>query len=400
MATGVSNFSDGLVSVVMPLVALQLTGSPVVVAVVAAATRLPWLLFALVAGAIIDKVDRRTLMVRSQIFRFAGLALLVVMVSYDLTPVTSLVVVALLLGVAEVLYDSASQTVLPNVVPKRSLPKANSRLFGIEATTSTFLGPPLAGLLVGLTASVALSVGSVSYLLAALLVGTIPGNFQPKGAEALPMERRRIPISEALRRTFADIREGMVHLFSDTILRQLTLLVAVSSFTSAAVAVILPVHVVGTGPMGLSESGYGLLVASSGIGAVVASLTSERILRIFPPGIALCASILMIAAMQCLLFSTIPVLVGTALATMSFFVVLWNVVTISYRQTSVPDHLLGRVNSTYRMFAWGAGPLGALAGGLLTDATSTATAFIAAGLVTGAMLPVVWRLRRTTFPEE
>lgn len=410
-ATGVSNLSDGLVSVVMPLVALQLTGSPVVVAVVAAATRLPWLLFALVAGAIIDRVDRRTLMVRAQVFRGVGLAVLAAVLLHGTTPVAALVVVALLLGMAEVLYDSSSQTILPSVVPKASLPVANSRLFGVEATANTFVGPPLAGLLVAVAAPVAIAVGSLAYLLAAVLVRTLPGSFRARGASARAWHRAEVGASTRRGparwvwsawpsgRTAKDIREGLVHLFADRVLRRLTVLVAVSSFTMAAVSVILPVHVVGPGPMGLSEAGYGLLVASSGIGAVLASLTSERVLRLMPPGVTLRAAIVVVATMQCLLLSTAPVLVGAALATMSFFIVLWNVVTISYRQASVPDHLLGRVNSAYRMCAWGSGPLGALAGGLLTSATSTSTAFVAAGVATGLMVPVVWRLRRIVLPE-
>ena len=91
-------------------------------------------------------------------------------------------------------------------------------------------------------------------------------------------------------------------------------------------------------------------------------------------------------------------LVGLALAWGSFFVVLWNVVTVSYRQAAVPDHLLGRVNSAYRMCAWGFAPLGALAGGALAAATSTGVAFTAAGACTLLMVFVVWGIRGIAFP--
>ena len=142
-ASGVSNLSDGLVSVVLPLVALQSTGSALAVAAVAAATRLPWLLFALPVGAVIDNVDRRALMVGAQIWRCGtgGSA-----VSGHGLVAVQLVVLALLLGTAEVLYDSASQTMLPSVVPKDSS-AANSRLFGIEHGEHLHR-PALGGLLV------------------------------------------------------------------------------------------------------------------------------------------------------------------------------------------------------------------------------------------------------------
>ncbi|PDP87140.1 MFS transporter [Glycomyces fuscus] len=424
-ASGVSNIADGLVSVVLPLVALQLTGSALAVAAVAAATRLPWLLFALPAGSVIDSVDRRRLMVRAQFFRGAGLAVLAGLIATDLVAVGHLVVLALMLGTAEVLYDSASQTMLPSVVAKESLPAANSRLFGIEATANTFIGPPLGGLLVTLASQTAITAGAVAYLVAAVFVRSVPGDFRPGGrsepsageppggeppggeppdlpdppdpsAPSVPGSRRSPTLSVA--GTLAGIREGLRYLLADAVLRRLTALVAAVSFTMGAVGVILPVHVVAPGPMGLNEAGYGLLVASSGIGAVLASLTSDRVLKRVPTVWCLRSAIVAVAVMQFALPSTQPVLVGLALASGSFFVVLWNVITVSYRQSAVPDRLLGRVNSAYRMCAWGFAPVGALVGGVLAATVSTAAAFAAAGVCTALMIPVVWRLRGITFP--
>jgi MFS family permease len=415
-ASGVSNIADGLVSVVLPLVALQLTGSALAVAAVAAATRLPWLLFALPAGSVIDSVDRRRLMVRAQLFRGAGLAVLAGLIATDLVAVGHLVVLALMLGTAEVLYDSASQTMLPSVVAKESLPAANSRLFGIEATANTFIGPPLGGLLVTLASQTAITAGAVAYLVAAVFVRSVPGDFRPGGRSEPPAgdppaggppggeppdpSAPGSPRSSTLSvvGTLAGIREGLRYLLADAVLRRLTALVAAVSFTMGAVGVILPVHVVAPGPMGLNEAGYGLLVASSGIGAVLASLTSDRVLERVPTAWCLRSAIVAVAVMQFALPSTQPVLVGLALASGSFFVVLWNVITVSYRQSAVPDRLLGRVNSAYRMCAWGFAPIGALVGGVLAATVSTAAAFAAAGVCTALMIPVVWRLRGITFP--
>ncbi|WP_285733462.1 MFS transporter [Nocardiopsis sp. ATB16-24] len=403
-ASGVSNLSDGLVSVVLPLVALQSTGSALAVAAVAAATRLPWLLFALPVGAVIDNVDRRALMVGAQIFRGVGLAVLAVSVVTGLVAVWQLVVLALLLGTAEVLYDSASQTMLPSVVPKDSLPAANSRLFGIEATANTFIGPPLGGLLVVLDSQTAIAAGAVAYLGAAVFVRSIPGDFRPRvrpetsSVEPVGPSVSGSRPSLSVAGTVVGIREGLRYLLADAVLRRLSILVGAVSFTMGAIGVILPVHVVEPGPMGLNEAGYGLLVASSGIGAVLASLTSERVLKRLPTVWCLRSAIIAVALMQFTLPSTQPVLVGLALAWGSFFVVLWNVVTVSYRQAAVPDHLLGRVNSAYRMCAWGFAPLGALAGGALAAATSTGVAFTAAGACTLLMVFVVWGIRGIAFP--
>jgi MFS family permease len=146
-ASGLSNLADGLVKIALPLVAVTLTDSPGLVAGVTLAVTLPWLLFALPAGALADRVDRRLAMVTANVVRAAAVAVLAVTLVLGLesspAAIWALYAVALLLGTAETVYDTCAQSILPQVVSRDRLPRANGRLIAAELTANEFVGPPL-----------------------------------------------------------------------------------------------------------------------------------------------------------------------------------------------------------------------------------------------------------------
>ena len=141
-ASAVSNLADGVFFVVIPLLAVRLTDSPILIAGLAIAARLPWLLFVLVAGALADRLDRRTTMRNVQIFRAAMLVLLAALALTDGLSLPILYVSALALGVAETLFDTAAQSIMPSIVEKDQLATANGRLYGVELVMNQFVGPP------------------------------------------------------------------------------------------------------------------------------------------------------------------------------------------------------------------------------------------------------------------
>jgi MFS family permease len=150
-ASSLSNLADGLVKIALPLIAVTLTDSPGLVAGVTLAVTLPWLLFALPAGALADRVDRRIAMVTADVTRAAAVAVLAVPLVLGLessAAIWALYALALLLGTAETVYDTCAQSILPQVVPRDRLPRANGRLIAAELTANEFVGPPLGGLLV------------------------------------------------------------------------------------------------------------------------------------------------------------------------------------------------------------------------------------------------------------
>jgi Transmembrane secretion effector len=144
-ASTVSNLGDGVTLVAGPLLVASLTRDPVLVAGIAFAQQLPWLLFSLISGALVDRLDRRRVMWTVDAFRTVLLGFLGLAVLLDFVSIPLLYVVFFLMGTAETLFDTASVSILPAVVPPEKLEKANGRLFGAEIVSNQLAAPPLGG---------------------------------------------------------------------------------------------------------------------------------------------------------------------------------------------------------------------------------------------------------------
>jgi MFS family permease len=368
-SSAVSNLADGVFFIILPLLAVRLTDSPVLIAGLAAAGRLPWLVFVLFAGALADRLDRRSTMRNVQLFRAAVLGGLAVLALVDGLSLPVLYVVALGLGVAETLFDTAAQSIMPSIVDRDQLSNANGKLYGVELVMNQFVGPPLGGLVIGLSAPLALGGSGVGYLLAAVGLMLIVGRFKPERTGP----RTRIT---------TDIAEGFRYLWNHRVLRTLAIMVGVMNFAFTATMAIFVLYAVDPGPMALSEPEFGLFMttfaAGSVAGSFVAARLERRVGRVRLLFICVAVTAVSVAVPG---FTTNPFAIGTAFVASGLFVVVWNVITVSLRQRIVPDHLLGRLNSAYRLFAWGTQPVGALAGGAVASVLGLQPVFILAGLV-------------------
>ena len=263
-ASTVSNLGDGVTLVAGPLLVASLTRDPVLVAGLAFAQRLPWLLFSLISGALVDRLDRRMLMVAVDVFRtvllgFLGLAVLMNFVSIPL-----LYVVFFLMGTAETLFDTASVSILPAVVPRESLEKANGRLFGAQIVSNEFAAPPLGGFLFAVAASVPFFLDAGSFAAAAVLVLLMRGKFRVDHSERTPPTTLREEISEGLR-----------WLWGNRLLRTLAVSLGIMNLTMTATISIFVLFA--QERLGLGSAGYGVLLTSVGVGGVAGSLATERI---------------------------------------------------------------------------------------------------------------------------
>jgi MFS family permease len=370
-ASGFANLADGLFGVVvLPLLAVQLTRSPLLIAGVSVAARIPWLLLSLVAGALADRLDRRQTMIRVNLARAVLLGALALAVAADLATLPLLYAIALLLGMAETLFDTSGQSLLPAVVPRDQLSLANSRLHGVELIANVFVGPPLGGLLAALALTAAIAVPAVAYLAGAGCLALIAGSFRP--AREGPPTRLR-----------DDIAEGVRFVWRHPLLRPLAIMLGVENMAFTAYFSVFVLYAVAPGPMGLSKAGFGTLFASMGVGAVLGTwvaVPAERRLgraRTMALSVVLATCGLLVPAV-----TAEPIPVGVSLAVGGLQMALWNVVTVSLRQRITPDRLLGRVNAGYRLVGWGTMPLGALLGGVVAEALGLrATFLIAAGVV-------------------
>lgn len=355
-ASAGSNVADGIFWIALPLLAIRLTDSPALVAGVALASRLPWLLFALVAGALADRLDRRRTMILVDLFRAGLLGALALATAAGVANLGLLYLVAFTLGVAETLFDTSAQSIMPNLVDREKLSRANGRLYAVELTMNQFVGPPLGGFLAAAGIGLAFGTGAAAYLLAAAALVTIHGAFRPV-REGPPT------------RIHEDIAEGLRYLFRHPLLRVLALMVGISNLASTAVFSVFVLYAVAPGPLGLDEVGFGVLGTSLAVGSLVGSFLVERLERrlgranLLAVSMTINASTLLIPVIT----TSVPVIFVVWLVAGAIGIG-WNVVTVSLRQRIVPDALLGRVNATYRLLAWGTMPVGAALGGLVGEA--------------------------------
>lgn len=343
-----TNLGDGLVVLALPWLAAMMTSNPAAIGAVAAAGRLPWLLFAIPAGVVIDHSDLRKLIARADLLRAAIIfaILLLAMNEQAGGAVWMLAGLAFLLGSAEVLRDNAAQTMLPSIVPPEDLEAANGQLWSSEQLAGQFIGPPLAGVLITAGIGIPFGADAALLILAAGLVWMM--TLQPK-------TRTRSSFRAAL-------AEGIAFMRSDPLLLRLAIVLGAANFIATATVTVQVIFAKDV--LGLSAYSYGLVLSAGAAGAITGSLLAPWIVSRLGTQPCLFLSI----AVWGLGYGTVGLSqTGTAMGTALFCVMaaamLWNVITVSWRQRRIPAELLGRVNSIYRFFGWGSMPLGAMAGG-------------------------------------
>ena len=359
-ATGISNLGDGVAALAFPWLASLITRDPLLIAAVAFANRLPWLLLTIPIGALTDRKSRKELMVYADIFRFLlticviGLVIFMPSASHgthEVFLITILSCLAFLLGSAEVVRDNSAQTVLPSIVSPKDLETANGQMWSIEQIMGAFIGPPLAGVLIAIALPAPFALDAVTFGWAAYLV------WHTSIAPTAPASRQSLAQSTAeawgwMRAHGAILRLALMLGFMNL---QATIIVTLLVLFAQDILI-------------LSAIGYGILLTAGAAGGVAAGLAGPKIVtRIGSQKSALLA--LGLFPLQCLLIATAssPFTVGFALFIGMFGALLWNVTTVSYRQRLIPNRLLGRVNSLYRFFGWGFMPVGALLGGWMVS---------------------------------
>src|SRR5262245_54969342 len=389
-AAAISTLGDGVFLTALPLLAATLSRDPRPVSLVASAGWLPWLLFGLVSGALVDRWDRRQVMWCVDAVRFVIVGALGVAVLAGWATIPLLVAVGFVLGAGQTLFDSAAQSLIPALISRdtKRLERANSQLYGAQTVGQGLAGPPVGGALFALAAWIPFPADAVSFLASSALITTIRGDFAPKPAAGANPNDDGAPRT-SLR---ADIAEGLRWLFAHRLLRTLAVMVGLLSLAFMAGEAILVLFA--QEELGLGSVGYGLLLTGSGVGGVAGSLAATRLSRHASTATLLVASTLAEAAAT-LVFgaTTSPWIAGAMLPIIGAAVMVFNVVGVSLRQAIVPDHLTGRVVSAFRMLAYSAMPLGAVLGGVVGRALGLRAPFLlgaAVLAVTGVLvLPVV-----------
>ena len=375
-ASAISNLGDGVAQIGYPWLASAVTRNPLLVASVVVAQRLPWLLFTLPAGVITDRVDRRKAMIAMDVVRAVlttGVAVAVLGLGDDLPAPDELasvegtrtglylvvVVASLLLGCAEVLRDNSAQTILPAIVPAEHLERANGRMWSAEQVANTFIGPPLGSLLLAASFALPFVLDAGTFVVAAGLMFLVAGQFRSTPRPDADGAEPAVPASWT-----TDLKEGVRWLWHHPLLRTLAIVLGVLNAIGAmqiGILVLFAQDVLDTTPFE-----FAILSIGAAVGAVLGGYTAAPIKEALGSGPTLWLTLVVGVV--------VPIVVGATstwwvvpitFVFFSLFSVTWNVITVSLRQTIIPDHLLGRVNSVYRFFGWGMMPIGTALGGLL-----------------------------------
>lgn len=381
--TASANLADGITLAAAPLLAAALTRDPALVSGLVVAQRLPWFLFVLFSGVIVDRFDRRTLLILGNAVRLLALGGVTVALGFGVRELWILYVAAFLLGTAETVVDNASLAILPSLVRRERTSDANGRLFATQSILNELAGPPLGALIFSLSALASFATGSATYLLAMVIYFLLP-----RGTRSASETAAHPPV-------FTALREGLRWFRTSRLLVTFATLAGIINFSTAAVLAILVLFT--QDRLGLNDAGFGLLLAIEALGGIPAGFLASAIIRRLGEAAVMILSTLSagLGYLAIAIFENVWV-VGAVMVIVGFGFTLGNVVAITVRQTIVPDGMLGRVTSVYRLIAIGAAPLGALAGGLLARVFGLGAPFWVAGaLMTVLALvtaPLFWRL--------
>lgn len=266
-SSSASNLADGVLRIALPLIAVRFTRSPATIGALELARSVPWLVLALPVGALIDRWDRRVAMLSANGLRIVAATALAFALATDTGSLPVLFAAALTAGVAEVVYDTAAQSILPSVVGRRLLGRANSRLAILERGTQEYLAPGVGGFLVGGSIVVAATAPALLWLFAALALIALRGAYRPERSHK----------STTL---LADINEGIKFVWHRPVLRTLAGIVGLGNLTSSATFTVLVIYAVGpASAIGLSDGAYGTMLLVGGIGAIAAALVNERLVE-------------------------------------------------------------------------------------------------------------------------
>ena len=397
-ASGLTNLADGVAVVVWAWMASLLTRDPVLIAVFPVALRLPWFICAIPAGLVTDRLDRRRLIlimdsIRAMSFLAVALAVWLRIPFADAPdtglnePVlfTFLALAALVIGTAEVFRDNAAQTMLPSIVKKDALERANGRLWSVELVGNSLLGPAVGAFLIAAFVPLPFFLNAAAFAIAFVVVVRIQGQFHPA--------RRTIERDWRI-----ELAEGWNFLKAAPVLRLLALATGAWNLLHQMIVIALVLHVQEN--LALGAEAYGLILAAGAIGGILGGFVGERVVARLGRGpSAQWMTLLSTVSFACIPFAPGPVALGLVFVISEFAGIVWNTVSVSYRQRVIPDQLLGRVNSMYRLLAWGMMPLGLVLSGVivrlfegpLSRDTALMMPFVVAGLFGILLTAIIWK---------
>jgi MFS family permease len=352
----VSNLSDGILIAAAPLLAISLTDSTVLISAIGAMVMLPWLLFAIPIGVMVDRVDRRFIMAGANATRSAVVGVLALLISIDQVTIYWLLVASFVIGVCEVAADTTAQSLIPQILEEKNFEKGNSRLQISETVIQGFVGAPLSGFIYAIAIALPFFINSLGLAVASLLALSIPIKYL--------QDVRKDDVEKEKKKFVADMKFGIRYLFNEKVLRRLvvtTASIGVCYSMGMATVVLFIIK-----ELELPKQLFGVVLTIQSLGAISGAFMAPRLSkkfgrsRVMTFGITSCSLVLLLNGFAPNIY------VYVSLATVGAFAVSqWNILLMATYQTVIPNELYGRIHGTRRTLVWGMMPIGSLLGGVL-----------------------------------
>jgi predicted MFS family arabinose efflux permease len=357
----VSTLGSSASYVVYPLLILAMTDSPAAAGIAAALANLPYLIFSLPAGALIDRWDRKRVMINCDIGRALTVASIAIALWLDVLTVWQLYIAAFVEGTFFVFFNIAEVAALPRVVAKEQLPQASAQNEAAFAAAQ-IVGPSVGTLLYQTLGRAAPFVAdAISYVASVVSLRLIRTPFRAAPTAAKSNLR-------------GEIAEGLRWLWRQPLIRYMAFLTGSINLVNAGTGLIV---IVLAQNLGARPVDIGLIFSIGGIGGILGSLVGGQVQKRFTFGQAIIA-LMWIEALLFPVYAMVPqyLLLGVVFALLYFIGPIYNVVQFSYRLALIPDALQGRVNSTFRLLAFGMMPIGAALSGFLIERTGVIAAVV------------------------
>jgi MFS family permease len=329
-----------------------------------------FLVFGLLAGALVDRWVKRKVMLVADLVRMVAVAVIPILWMLGVLNIYHLIVIGAVLSIATVFFDVSYQSYIPILLPKEYIGVGNARL-ETSSQISGIAGPGIVGALLNIfKAPVILIFDAVSFFISALSLWFIKDREQPK-----PKEDRK-PLK-------TEIAEGLKFVWNQKLIRAISFTTSTSNLFGTVVGTMFALYLLSPENLNLSVTSFGILMSIGSIGGLIGATATPRLIKLVGEGPLVVWSALLSGAVQFLIplawyiphdWALVP-LAGQAFFT-SFFALTYNITQVTARQRLCPEHLLGRMNASIRFMVWGSMPIGALISGVL-------------GTVFG-VLPTIW----------
>ena len=356
-ASLITNLADGVLKLAAPLLAVSLTEDPVLIGLLSALSLLPWLFFAIPIGVYVDRTDRRRALIQGNILRSIVGIVLAFAIAEDFINIWILLSAIFFIGICEVLVDTTSQSVLPQILDRSEFEKGNSRLQISEVIVAQFVGSPLSGFLYAIAIGLPFFFSTAGFFVAALVIAVIPFKKELSSINPHDVKKEKMGI-------LGDIKFALSFIYRENSIFAIVVVTTSIGFFYSLSNAIAPLFLLKE--LDIPVRLFGVVLAIQGVGALIGSIAAPRISSALGRGRALALNLLLASSMivltglapNAVVYVVISVIIG-------FTISIWNILLMSLYQSLIPSHLYGRIHGARRTIVWGLMPLGSVIGGFV-----------------------------------